>query len=284
MMARSAVRQRGFEAAARSIEVLLGRRATVRYARFLLDEARLDGRPDMNHNGEMLVQRGVLAHGREPALVLDVGAHFGEWTGLLGRTATKAGARARVHLFEPTQASFLELERTVTSMPSVEVTLNNVGMSSRSGSRTIFKPAEGAGASSLHRPEFETTGSVESVSVTTVDEYCREHGIERVDLLKCDAEGHDLSVLEGARGLLTEQRVSALQFEYNFTWIYARRYLRDAFELLKGMDYTLGKVTPRGIEYYHAWDPELETFRFANYLAVTADARRWFPSIRWWKG
>lgn len=283
-MAEAGARMRGFEAAARAIEVLLGRRATIRYARFLLDEARLDGRPDMNRNGEMLVQQGVLAHTRpESALVLDVGAHFGEWTGLLGRTATKAGARASVHLFEPTRAAFAQLECAVPA-PGLEVTLNNLGMSSRPGSETIFKPAEGAGASSLHRAEFATIGSVESISVTTVDAYCVERGIERVDLLKCDAEGHDLSVLEGARGLLTEQRVRALQFEYNFTWIYARRYLRDAFELLGGLGYTLGKVTPRGIEYYAAWDPELETFRMANFVAVTPVAREWFPVVRWWKG
>jgi len=38
--------------------------------------------------------------------------------------------------------------------------------------------------------------------VTTVDAYCAAQGIERVDYLKVDSEGHDLAVLQGAAGML----------------------------------------------------------------------------------
>lgn len=278
-------RNRGYELVARGIEALLGRRATVRYARFLLDEARLDGRQDMTRNGELLVQRGVLSHtGPRPAVVFDVGAHHGVWTQMLGRTAATAGRRVEAHLFEPTRWSFAKIERTLGSWPGMEVTLNRLGMSSEPGSATIYKPSDGAGSSSLHRPELADAATAESISLTTVDAYCHDRGIGRVDLLKCDAEGHDLAVFEGAQALLTNGRVAALQFEYNTTWIYARRFLRDAFEFFGKLGYEVGKVTPRGIEYYQAWDPELETFRNANLLAVAPVARHWFPTVAWWKG
>ena len=39
------------------------------------------------------------------------------------------------------------------------------------------------------------------------------------------------------------------------------------FELVQPIGYKLGKVTPKGIEFYEAWDPELETYREGNYVA-----------------
>ena len=37
------------------------------------------------------------------------------------------------------------------------------------------------------------------VPVTTLDEYARQHAIERVRLVKCDVEGHELAVFRGGR-------------------------------------------------------------------------------------
>ena len=73
-----------------------------------------------------------------------------------------------------------------------------------------------------------------------------------------------------------------MQFEYNFRWIGARRYLKDAFDLLSPHGYVIGKVTPGAIEWYRDWSPELETFREANFVAVHGDVRGWFPSMAWW--
>ena len=42
------------------------------------------------------------------------------------------------------------------------------------------------------------TGEVD-VSVITLDDYCSELGIARVDLLKIDTQGYDLEVLKGPR-------------------------------------------------------------------------------------
>jgi FkbM family methyltransferase len=37
----------------------------------------------------------------------------------------------------------------------------------------------------------------EKVRIETIDGYCGERGIERIDLLKLDVEGHELDVLNG---------------------------------------------------------------------------------------
>ncbi len=75
----------------------------------------------------------------------------------------------------------------------------------------------------------------ERVSVTTLDLFARENDLQHIDLLKVDAEGHDLAVLEGAEQLLAAGRVTAVLVEVGF-----RRepnkftLLDDARDLLAG--------------------------------------------------
>jgi hypothetical protein len=126
-------------------------------------------------------------------------------------------------------------------------------------------------------------GTAEQVDVTTLDRYAELAGLDRIALVKIDAEGHDLAVLAGAGKLLAQHRISVAQFEYNQRWIVARAFLRDAFGLLGHAGYSLGKLTGRGVEFYPAWDPELETFTEGNYVACTAGVAGRLPSVTWWK-
>jgi hypothetical protein len=54
------------------------------------------------------------------------------------------------------------------------------------------------------------------VDVETVDHFCEEHQIRRIDILKSDTEGYDLEVLNGARGMLQSGSVRLVYFEVNF--------------------------------------------------------------------
>lgn len=82
--------------------------------------------------------------------------------------------------------------------------------------------------------------------------------------------------------MLREQRIDVVQFEYNNMWITARCFLKDAMDLLQDCGYEVGKVTPRGIEFYEGWHWELETFRLSNFLACLPPWKQHFPQIRWW--
>ena len=90
-------------------------------------------------------------------------------------------------------------------------------------------------------------------------------------------------MLRGATEMLSRGDIGIAQFEYNWRWVFSRTYLRDAFELIANLPrYSLGKVTPKGIEFYDRWHHELETFREANFVLVRDDWRPAFPSIEWW--
>ena len=135
------------------------------------------------------------------------------------------------------------------------------------------------GTNSLHcDPLVHGTGT-EVVPLTTLDVYADINEIDRFDLIKVDVEGHEMAVLEGATNLLRRQAVELVQFEYNWRWIAARRYLRDAFELLGDQGYELARVTAAGFLPLGAWEPALENFWEANFLAYS-DASRTFVHER----
>lgn len=117
--------------------------------------------------------------------------------------------QAEVHAFEPRREAYEEARALYGADPSIR--LNCVALGDRVGSRELRVMERSPASSSFleHIPEawaeirFET-GEVarRTVPVTTVDEYCRANGIGFVYLMKVDVQGHELEVLEGAKGTL----------------------------------------------------------------------------------
>jgi FkbM family methyltransferase len=263
----------------------VGRRKVVRAARFVFRRACLDVSNDMSTNGEWWLQRCMVdawPHGQKMH-VIDVGANVGRWSAAMLTTARQAGRLGELdlHAFEPSSYTFARLSEALGGQ---SVTLGRVALCEQPGSSTLHVLAPGAGTNSLHRPPGAPTGTkTEDVATTTLDTYSDLAGLDRIALVKIDTEGHDLAVLRGAQGLLAEQRISIAQFEYNHRWVYARSFLRDAFDLLEPLGYYLGKLTPHAVEFYPGWDPELETFVEGNYVACTPLVAARLPSVAWWK-
>ena len=92
----------------------------------------------------------------------------------------------------------------------------------------------------------------------------------------------DADELEAVMERFVAGRIDVLQFEYNWRWIDARYFLKDAFALLLPLGYLIGKVTPAGVEFYDRWHFELETFREANFVAVKSVLKAKLPQVRWW--
>jgi len=266
---------------------LLGRRNLVRLGRALLDGGRLDVWNQMESNGERLVQDCVLrglAMG-ERAVFFDVGANLGLWSlALLDRARSVEGVQVTIHAFEPSRTTRGALERALEERGVREqIAVVGKALSNERGRARLFITSPFAGSNSLYnRSDQSGEQASEEIELETLDAYCEAKGVESISLLKIDAEGHDLAVLEGAGGMLDAGRIAALQFEYNWRWIDGRRFLRDAFELLGPKGYRIGKVTPLGIEFYTGWHPELETYREGNYLACRPDWLGRFPRIEWW--
>jgi FkbM family methyltransferase len=262
----------------------VGRRAVVRAARYVLSRARLDYPNGLAVNGEADLQRWILGFSSpgQQVHVADVGANVGRWSQSMLAAASGAGRDGdlRLHAFEPDPAAF---GRLGAALAGAQARLSHDALSDRPGTSAFHVVAPAAGRNSLYPVPGAGHAPRCTVVTTTLDRYAEQAGVARFALVKIDAEGHDLAVLRGAQGLFAAHRITVAQFEYNHRWILGRFFLRDAFEFLPPLGYRIGKLTPRGVEFYPGWDMDLETFTEGNYLACDQEAAAWLPAVAWWK-
>ena len=261
---------------------LIGRRAVIRASRYVLFRARLDYPNNMMVNGEQALQRWALDLAPAGEVnVADVGANVGRWSRSLLAAASEAGRLedVRLHAFEPDTTAYKQLERALGGMSAA---LSSLALSDRKGTSAFHVMGPAAGTNSLHQVPGSLV-TTRTIHTSTLEGYAADGALPGFALVKIDTEGNDLAVLRGARGLLAEHRIAVVQFEYNHRWVFSRTFLCDAFDLLTGLGYQVGKLTPRGVEFYPGWDPELETFVHGNYVACTPVAAQGLPAVRWWK-
>ena len=229
--------------------------------------------PVVNGEGYVLEQV-VRATRAEPAVIVEVGASRGDYVLLLhALMAQDATPSLRYHGFEPGSEVFAVLERRLAAPRLASwTTVNQLAVGVESGTVTFNRVVgEGSEISSIH-PQ-RVAGAIpfdvvpETVSMTTIDAYLSQAGIAHLRFLKIDAEGNDRDVIAGARGLLERQAIDFIQFEYNASWIDARSYLRDVFDLLLPAGYAIGKIRPDFVECFPRWDYRLEWYEQSNYIA-----------------
>ena len=263
---------------------LVGRARLVRAGAYLSRAGRLDVPDDPACNGEGLVQQTVARHASGLTTVVDCGANTGQWSAALLSAFRRRGGRAalRLYCFEPSAPAFEKLTANLSTRAVDGVSIHPVrqALSGRAGDATLHVVHEAAGTNSLTRAAGHR--GTEAVEATTLSAFARRRGVERIELLKIDAEGHDYEILAGARELIDAGAIDVIQFEYNQRWIYGGRFLRDVFLLLADTDYAIGKVTPRGIQWCGEYDCRLESFVQGNWLAC---GPRWvasFPAAPGW--
>jgi FkbM family methyltransferase len=144
-------------------------------------------------------------------IIVDVGAHIGLWAMGAARLTGKVGV---VHAFEPVPENHERLLRNLRLNHVENVRVAMVALSDRAGPATMYRPSYcNSGHPSLGKREGVDRPL--RVDATTLDDYCTENGLERVDFLKIDVEGAELLVFRGARRVLTAVNAPAIVFEVN---------------------------------------------------------------------
>jgi FkbM family methyltransferase len=202
---------------------------------------------------------------RERPVIFDVGANVGKWS--QGFLAAAPGAR--LYLFEPSPGS----QQAIRARNLREAVLIPSAVGDRPGKARLHLSSAQDGTASLHaRAETcfrdKQYQSVE-VDVVTLDQVIQEQGIDFVDFMKMDIEGHEFHALEGARAALQARRIGALSFEFGSGDINSRTFFRDFWDLLTGQGFSLFRLTYSGrllpIEDYFE---DCEYFRgVSNYIA-----------------
>jgi len=201
-------------------------------------------------------------------VVFDVGANCGDYLQLA--LTELANRQTVIHAFEPSSAAFAELEKRFGGKSGI--VLNNLALGDKPGQQTLYYDKPGSELSSLHSRKLDHHGidfsGSELVQVDTLDEYCHTCGVERIDLLKLDVEGHELSVLKGAAQMFKRLAIGMVSFEFGGCNIDSRTYFRDFFDFFAMRHMKLARVTASGhLHPIPRYEEALEQFRTTCFVA-----------------
>jgi FkbM family methyltransferase len=211
-------------------------------------------------NGEKLIVELLAPHCRT---FVDVGANIGNWTQLFIDNCKhmKEGL-----LFEPGLHACRRLKERFSTLNTLEIYQSAVGSSSGS---LLFYEEKNAGEHSSFVLESTADSPIEIlVPIITLDSLIEKKGWDSLDYLKIDTEGFDYHVLAGAKNLLLNHKIRALQFEYNSSWAGSNSTLSGALNLLSECKYSCYLIRADGL-YKLNYKTFGEYFSFSNFLAIS---------------
>lgn len=224
---------------------------------------------DPEKNGEAWLIRELAPH---VAIFVDVGANVGNWAGMLWAQQPSA----RGVLLEPAESA-LELLHARFGRDS-RAAIIAAAAGAHEGVMDFFEDAGAGETSSLFSGHAPIGALRRQVRVTAVDTVCTERGLDKVDLLKIDAEGYDFQVLRGAEKLLMQQRIGVVQFEYNRPWANAGGTLAAAYDFLNLCGYQVYALRANGLRPFD-YSKFGEFFDYANFVALSRDAAARYATL-----
>lgn len=203
-------------------------------------------------------------------IFFDVGANIGNYALGLRRHFHNA----EIYSFEPVKSTFDTLSKNTYES---NIKLYNIGFSDKAGKGELYNTVDNTNtemASSYKEvfyELFQNESEIDSIEfeMDTVDNFCKKRNIANIDFLKVDVEGHELSVLKGAIGMLSTDNIKVIQFELNCHNVYSRVFLRDFYVFLK--DFEFYRLSQNGLIKLGIYSTFNEIFVLQNIVAIRKD-------------
>ncbi|MCB0793160.1 MAG: FkbM family methyltransferase [Flavobacteriales bacterium] len=191
------------------------------------------------HNMNFL--RGYLKPGMT---VFDPGANMGYFAAVcLGLV----GPQGHVWSFEPSPTCLDRLGRNnrIGAIPGWS--LHPLALTDHTGTHTFYDtPRVTTKGFACLEGTYDPVDKVATeVQVTTVDAFCEEHGIARIDFLKLDIEGSELPALKGAQGMIAKRAVPVIMVEVSL-FDHTRELTAEIDKMLRSAGYTSFRVARDG--------------------------------------
>jgi FkbM family methyltransferase len=149
-------------------------------------------------------------------MIFDAGANIGQSL----RQFHDDFPNCTTHSFEPSPTTFEVLKQRAAGVPQAHLWNFALGAANR---RATLNENEKSHMSSFLPLGAAGWGEIQKetqVEIRTVDDFCREQGIDRIDILKSDTQGFELEVFKGANETMRANRIGLIYFEVNFAEVY----------------------------------------------------------------
>jgi len=143
---------------------------------------------------------------KEDDICFDVGANIGYYTLLF------SSCHATCYSFEPHPRTFEMLRRNVALNKNLNANLYQSGISSDKTDRKLYHSSDTSGNNS-----FEIIGDSDNFTIAeneTIDIFCSENGINYINFLKVDVEGHEMNVIQGALRMIKSGCIENIYIEH----------------------------------------------------------------------
>jgi FkbM family methyltransferase len=138
--------------------------------------------------------------------IFDVGANIGQ----SAEKMIENYPLATIHCFEPVTSTYNILRNRFKNTPNINCHKIALGSESKSSKIVVAGLTNDCSYVTDHVSEDQV---IETIEIITLDQFCEEKGVKKIDYLKIDTEGKDLDVLKGSELLLSKMAIAAIQVE-----------------------------------------------------------------------
>jgi FkbM family methyltransferase len=209
-----------------------------------------------------------------PRIFIDIGASKGEYTNaVLSRYPD-----IETYMFEPSKAYKELYKNSFKKMKNIHI--EHLALSDKTGKQILYSNNYGSELGSLFKRRLDhfliDFNKTETIKTIRFDEYWKTTDIYKnnpnsiIDYVKLDIEGNELWALEGFGKII--HNVGIIQFEFGGANIDSRTYFQDFWYFFnnknKDKDFTIYRISPKGLIQIIKYSESDEFFLTTNYIAV----------------
>lgn len=195
------------------------------------------------YNNDAFEQQRLLLQELSRPVIFDVGAYIGD----ISKKYLSLFPYAIIHAFEPYDESYKKIEQNLKNFNNIRT--YNFAFSNKCGRSAFninkFHPTNSLLKSSNQGEKFWgkdllDTQNIISIETTTIDDFCSQQNISKIDILKLDTQGSEYMILEGARNMLDKKNISLIYMEIILVETYlGQRLFPEVTDLLALSGYRL---------------------------------------------
>jgi FkbM family methyltransferase len=201
-------------------------------------------------------------------VVFDVGANVGNYSKMI----LKKFDHCELYCFEPHPKNFKLLKR---NLKNKSLNLFNVALGEDNNKIELYDYNDKNGSTHASNNKEVFTKMYKKkfvkykVNLIRLDDFIKDNKIKKIDLIKIDVEGNELSVLKGSKRIINNSIANIIQFEFNKMNIYTKTTFKDIYDLLN-KNYFLYRILPKGyIKIQKYSELENEIYAYQNFIAIS---------------